>query len=518
MVNLQIKKRIAEAAVNFSIVGTNFSEPITFRSGIKSPIYCDWRAAQAHQTMMTSIRLGLVDTIHKNGFDKNTCVIAGVATGAVPHATLAAASLDVPSCYIRPGASSKTYGLGKLIEGASVKGKKVFVIEDLVSTGGSILENIRILKMEGATEVVPICIFSYGFPDIEKEFAAEQTTLLSVLTASDLLPVLQGKVSSAEYDLLTEWLRNPKTWFDNNKTNFNFGYLTTLRQSYKLVGHPICLGGDPLLEALPEEFDQSPAGIVQFFIEYFHLLKSNGMSPAAFKPNEGYYTCLDKKTEKDHSGSNALIDILKLFSEMFPGIPKILDIKRGDIETSSANYAQDLFGYDVDAVTISGYMGSDSVEPFTKHCNKVVKKGIYILAKTSNKGAVDIQNLQTISGEPVYSVVGNKIIEWGKKKPGVGAVVGATSKMELELLAKKFAGKDIPLLIPGVGGQGGKGNEVIAILKSAGIELDIVRINSSSGLTHPWYSKSNRVRGGADWKDQCLRAFENMITETTFYL
>jgi orotidine-5'-phosphate decarboxylase len=112
---------------------------------------------------------------------------------------------------------------------------------------------------------------------------------------------------------------------------------------------------------------------------------------------------------------------------------------------------------------------------------------VYILVRTSNPGAADFQNRKMEDGRPLYQHVADKVIEWAKNRPGVGAVVGATSLPELGEILKMFAGKDIPVLVPGVGAQGGSAKNVAAIAREVGFELELLRINSSSGLTHPWY-------------------------------
>lgn len=514
----EIKKKILTLAIERGIVGFNFSRPITFRSGIRSPIYCDWRKAQAHPDLMELIQNAFVTIINEAQIENSDIVIAGVATGGIPHATLIAQYLECPSCYVRPDAKTKNYGLGNNIEGAQVEGKTVFLIEDLVSTAGSVVSNAAILMNAKAKNVLPVCIFTYGFERSEKELSESHLTLTSVLTASDLLPLVKEELQKVgKYDLVEDFIRDPEDWFDRHKTGFEFGYLTTLRTSAKEAGNIGCMGWDLISDALPEEFSKAGIrGLLHFSEEYFGILKSRGLKPGAFKPNEGFYTSLDIPTKQDFSGSAILAEIIDLFKQMFPGIPIILDSKRGDIGASSENYAKAIFSWNVEATTISGYMGSDSVSPFSAYCNNDTKKGVYALARTSNPGAKDIQSIATASGEPVYGAMGKKIIEWAKDRPGLGAVVGATSLKELEILAKEFAGKNIPLLIPGVGKQGGKGSEVIVVLKDVGIELDLVRINSSSALTHPWYSKENPQPGSADWREVCLKAYEDFMKEIAY--
>ncbi|MBC8501262.1 MAG: orotidine-5'-phosphate decarboxylase [DPANN group archaeon] len=263
-------------------------------------------------------------------------------------------------------------------------------------------------------------------------------------------------------------------------------YLDKLRESAKTNNSIVCMGLDPVVEAMPEQFK----GIREFNLylgQLFHEMKEQGVLPGAFKPNQGFYLKHDRpRRTRDFSGSVGLSLVMNMIEEIFPGTPIILDYKRGDIAKSSANYG--IEGFDVweaDAVTVSPYMGTDSVMPFGEYCNEEQGKGVYVLDRTSNKGARDFQNLMS-QDLPLYKHVASKIVEWAADHPGIGAVVGATSPEELSDLAEFFTGKDIPLLIPGVGSQGGSAEEVSSRLRDVGYGLSIIRINSSSGLTHPW--------------------------------
>lgn len=265
-------------------------------------------------------------------------------------------------------------------------------------------------------------------------------------------------------------------------------YLDKLKNSALEEGNIVCMGLDPVLSALPYESLPARERIASYFAELFKRMRLEGAVPSAFKPNIGYYSSLDKPREEDFSGSLALVDTLELLDTYFPGIPVILDSKRGDIARSSGNYAAEAFtAWEADAVTVSPYMGTDSVLPFAYE-----NKGVYVLNRTSNPGAVDLQNRSIIDRieerevHPLYRSVAHKIAEWASDHPGIGAVVGATSLTELEDIASYYSDKEIPMLIPGVGSQGGSAPEVIAALKKCGYPLELARINSSSGLTHPW--------------------------------
>ncbi|MDY5932335.1 MAG: orotidine-5'-phosphate decarboxylase [Candidatus Ornithospirochaeta sp.] len=265
-------------------------------------------------------------------------------------------------------------------------------------------------------------------------------------------------------------------------------YLDQLRESAKETGNIVCMGLDPVLAALPGEEKGTRERIADYFSELFKRMRLEGSVPAAFKPNIGYYSCLDRPRDGDFSGSLALADVMDLLENYFPGVPVILDSKRGDIAKSSLNYANEAFdSWNADAVTVSPYMGTDSVMPFAFE-----DKGIYILDRTSNPGGADLQNQNVIDSidekeiYPLYLSVAHRIAAWAKEHQGIGAVVGATNPAELEDIAVYFSTRNIPMLIPGVGSQGGSAGSVIQIMRKAGYPLELARINSSSGLTHPW--------------------------------
>ncbi len=270
-------------------------------------------------------------------------------------------------------------------------------------------------------------------------------------------------------------------------------YIEKLKKSAKERKSIVCMGLDPVVEAFPEKYKEEITYFTEFMSNVVMEMYQQGIFPGAFKPNQGFYLKHPEKRieNAENIGAVTLRSIMALVRSM--NIPRILDYKRGDIAKSSANYADE--GFDVhkaDAVTVSPYMGTDSVIPFI---DKAMENegGVYILNRTSNKGAKDFQNLIVIhEGKqiPLYQAVSMKISEWSEGKPGVGAVVGATSLDELADIAGYFAKSyQIPLLIPGVGSQGGSASEVVKILKDIGYDLSIVRINSSSGLTHPWHKK-----------------------------
>ncbi|MFA7112034.1 orotidine-5'-phosphate decarboxylase [Sphaerochaeta associata] len=284
-------------------------------------------------------------------------------------------------------------------------------------------------------------------------------------------------------------------------------YGALLEASAKQVGNIACMGLDPQRESLPLGSGDLRTDVNAFFQQLFRRMVLSGLIPAAFKPNIGYYQSLDKPREEDFSGSLALVDVLDLVENFFPGIPVILDSKRGDIARSSLNYAQEAFdAWACDAVTVAPYMGSDSVKPFTDFEDK----GVYILNRTSNPGGRDLQNLLLSDQRPLYLEVASQIAAYNDRRGCVGAVVGATNLDELRSIAAFYQAQRVPMLIPGVGSQGGSATEVMEILRTTGYPLVLARINSSSALTHPW--KQGPVP--EDWLEICEANLRQLIMET----
>ena len=290
-------------------------------------------------------------------------------------------------------------------------------------------------------------------------------------------------------------------------------YKDTLIKSAERAGNVVCMGLDPQLDVMPYKELGTAERITRFFDTLFSRMAADGIKVAAFKPNIGYYSKLDMPRKKDFPGSVALAGVMDLIDRYFPSTPVILDSKRGDIARSSANYAEEAFrSWNADAVTVSPFMGSDSVLPFAKD-----GKGMYVLNRTSNPGGADLQNRAMIDPVdehvvyPLYIAVSHMIVAWADKHEGIGAVVGATNMKEFADIAKYFADKNIPMLIPGVGSQGGSASDVIHVMDEVGYDKRLSRINSSSGLTHPW----KKGEAPETWLEMCISSIKALIKEAT---
>lgn len=184
---------VAGILLDIDAVKLSPQEPFTWASGIKSPIYCDNRQILGNVEAHRKVIQLLIDELSELG---EADVIVGTATAGIPHATLIADRLNKPSAYVR--GSKKAHGTARQIEGASVTGKKVIVVEDLISTGGSSLNAVETLRDDGAEVLGVIAIFSYGIKGADKKFDAagcsykvlcDLDTLLEVAEERDVLDV-----------------------------------------------------------------------------------------------------------------------------------------------------------------------------------------------------------------------------------------------------------------------------------------------------------------------------------------
>ncbi len=274
-------------------------------------------------------------------------------------------------------------------------------------------------------------------------------------------------------------------------------YVDDLMEIAKDVKSIVCMGMDPVIEKIPIKGDPRQV-IKEFYLDILKEMNKRDLYPAIIKPNIAYFE------QYGFDGLNALKTIISQYKSS--GIPTLLDAKRGDIGKTSTAYAKSVFEFwDSDAVTIAPYMGSDSVVPFIEWCEE--RKGVYILCRTSNKGAVDLQDLK-VDGVPVYMKLAENIVKW--HKPGVGAVVGATYLEELEEISRFFveSKKRVPLLIPGVGSQGGSAGEVVEVLKKTNNDILIHRINSSSGINYAYIEKNT-----SDYATAAVDALETLNQE-----
>ena len=204
------KKAVAEKLLQINAIKLSPDKPFTWASGWKSPIYCDNRKALSFPLVRDFIKSEMCDTISQ--FFQNIDLLAGVATAGIPWGALAADHLKLPYIYVRP--KPKEHGLGNQIEGNFEKGMKVIVIEDLISTGKSSLEVVKVLRNSGLEVTGMVSIFTYGFKEAEEAFNLANVSYKS-LTDYDTLIALameKGIVSINEEKTLLDWREKPSTW------------------------------------------------------------------------------------------------------------------------------------------------------------------------------------------------------------------------------------------------------------------------------------------------------------------
>jgi orotate phosphoribosyltransferase len=201
---------IAGELLKIKAVKLEPSNPFTWASGWKSPIYCDNRKTLSYPTIRTFIRQKFSEAIEKE-FGK-PALIAGIATGGIPQGVLVAQELGLPFVYVR--SNVKEHGLGNLIEGHYEAGQSVVVIEDLLSTGGSSLAGVKALKDAGLKVKGLAAIFSYGF-DLAKEAFQKEEVPYVVLSDYDHLieqALHLEYIKESELSLLKKWRSLPSEW------------------------------------------------------------------------------------------------------------------------------------------------------------------------------------------------------------------------------------------------------------------------------------------------------------------
>jgi orotidine-5'-phosphate decarboxylase len=253
-------------------------------------------------------------------------------------------------------------------------------------------------------------------------------------------------------------------------------FLEKLAQSSSKNRSLLCVGLDPDPALMPPG-----TGVFQFNRA---VINATADLVCAYKPNIAFYESM---------GSEGL-DILKRTRDYIPAdIPVIIDAKRGDIGNTAKAYAWGLFDYfNFDATTASPYLGFDSLQPFIEYRDR----GVIILCRTSNAGAVDFQSLscETDGGRKMlFEIVAEKVDEWNTNG-NLGLVVGATYPEELKLIRQRYP--DMPLLIPGVGAQGGELEQVVRYGVDAGRRRTI--INSSRQILY--------ASNGKDFAESSRRA------------
>jgi len=206
-------KKIAEYLLQIKAIKLQPSNPFTWASGWKSPIYCDNRKTLSFPEVRKYLRDAFVVLI--NDLYPQSELVAGVATGAISHGALVADRLELPFVYVRSGV--KEHGLGNQIEGFYQAGQKVVVIEDLISTGSSSLNVVRALRNESLDVLGMAAIFTYEFKKAYDAFATENCPLNTLCNYSVLIEtaLTTGYITADDVETLNNWRLDPENWGKN---------------------------------------------------------------------------------------------------------------------------------------------------------------------------------------------------------------------------------------------------------------------------------------------------------------
>ena len=201
---------IARDLLKIKAVYLKPEDPFTWASGIKSPIYTDNRVTLAYPETRTLIEDGFVEKIRAEFPDVE--VIAGTATAGIPHGAIIADKMNLPFAYIR--SKPKDHGAGNQIEGRVAPGQKMVVIEDLISTGGSVLDAIAAAKREGADVIGAAAIFTYELPKAEKNFNEAGVKLVTLSNYTELIYLAEqeGYINAEGLALLKRFKEDQENW------------------------------------------------------------------------------------------------------------------------------------------------------------------------------------------------------------------------------------------------------------------------------------------------------------------
>ena len=202
-----MKQLIAEDLLKIKAVFLRPNEPFTWASGIKSPIYCDNRLTLSDTQVRNDVENGLAALIKEHYPQAE--VLMGTSTAGIAHAAITATILDLPMGYVRSGA--KDHGRGNQIEGKLLPGQKVVVVEDLISTGGSCIEVVNVLREAGADVLGVVSIFTYGMKKGLERLAAAEVKNISLCDLDTLVEVAAEKayIAPEDKERLIKFRNNP---------------------------------------------------------------------------------------------------------------------------------------------------------------------------------------------------------------------------------------------------------------------------------------------------------------------
>lgn len=257
-----------------------------------------------------------------------------------------------------------------------------------------------------------------------------------------------------------------------------------LRSIWANSGSLVCVGLDPLVERLPAGISHDLDGVLAFSKA---IVTATAPHVAAFKPQAAHFGSL--------GGEDVLAELIHWIHTTHPDRLVILDAKRGDIGSTAERYAVEVFDrFGADAVTVNPFLGDESIEPYLEYSDR----GVIALCRTSNKGS-DWLQLQP-KDDPLYLQIARRAVQWNRSG-NIGLVVGATWPQEMEEVRRVIG--DIPVLVPGVGAQGGRIDAAVAA--GADSRGEGLLISASRSILF--------ASGGADFAEAAALEAERMKLE-----
>ena len=210
-----VQTAVAQILVDIGAVNFTPDAPVTFKSGIVSPVYVDNRIIPYYPDAWRAAINGFQTVINTENITFD--VIAGIATAGIPHSAALGYSIGRPSLFIRKEA--KAHGQKKRVEGGDVTDKRVLLVEDLITTGGSSISGVMALRHEGAEVTDCMAIVSYGFDEAAANFNDNGVILHTLTTFDHILKYAhdQGKINETVLQSVQTWMQSPYTWEDKNK-------------------------------------------------------------------------------------------------------------------------------------------------------------------------------------------------------------------------------------------------------------------------------------------------------------
>jgi len=210
---MNIATELAQSLLKIKAVKLQVSDPFTWASGMRSPIYCDNRITLAYPAVRDMIKHAFAYQIKE--FEKVDAIV-GVATAGIAHGALLADQLDLPFAYVR--SKAKAHGRQNLIEGELKEGQSVVVIEDLISTGGSSLQAVEALRAHNINVIAVGSIFDYGFNLSRENFGKAKCPYFSLSNYQTLTEEAEKieYITSQEKSTLSDWNKDPKSWYSKN--------------------------------------------------------------------------------------------------------------------------------------------------------------------------------------------------------------------------------------------------------------------------------------------------------------